>query len=146
MSGVYDREGVKFLFPENWELSDEGAGELPRVISLQSPTSGFWSLHVYEGATEPDELASQVRDTMREEYDSLEAEPANERMGQTDTVGYDLEFYCLDMVATARVRAFRSGQFTFLMLAQAESRDFEKLADVFRAMTVSLLAYGASRH
>ena len=146
MSGIYDREGIKFLYPENWELSEESIDELPRVISVQSPTTGFWLLHVYELSAEPAELASEVCDTLKQEYDSLEAEPASEKIAQLDTVGYDLEFYCLDLVVTARVRAFRQGERTYLVLAQAESRDFEKLGDVFRAMTVSLLAHGSVRH
>jgi hypothetical protein len=145
MSGIYDKEGVKFLYPENWEVSEESADELSRVISLQSPTSGFWTLHVYEASAEPAELVAEARQTLAQEYDSLEAEPANEKIARVDTVGYDLEFYCLDLVVTARIRSFRQGKRTYLVLAQAESRDFEKLGDVFRAMTVSLLAHGSVR-
>lgn len=140
MTAVYNQAGVKFLYPENWELADESSRTLPRVISVTSPTGGFWALHVYKSSAEPRELADEVLRSMAQEYDSLESEEVTEQIDIAQAVGYDLDFYCLDLVARASVRAFRQGSRTYLVLAQAESRDFETLAEVFRAITVSLLA------
>ena len=145
MSGTYDKAGVRFLYPETWEVTDELSGELTRVISVQSPEGGFWALHVYPESVEPADLTAEVLQTLRQEYDSLEAEPVTEKIGPAEALGQDLEFYCLDLVVSARIRAFRQGERTYLVLAQAESREFDKLGDVFRAMTVSLLAGGSNR-
>lgn len=139
MTAVYDQVGVRFLYPENWELADEPESDLPRVTSVTSPTGGFWALHVYEATSDPGDLADEVLASMRQEYDSLESERVTEQIGSVQAVGYDLEFYVLDFVASARVRAFRHQDRTYLVLAQAESRDFDNLADVFRAITLSLL-------
>lgn len=140
MTAVYDQVGVQFLYPENWELADEPSDDLPRVISVTSPTGGFWALHVYDSSAEPGELAGEVLQSMGQEYDSLESEPATEQIGPVEATGFDMEFYCLDFVTSARVRAFRRGPRTCVVLSQAETRDFDKLADVFRAITLSLFA------
>lgn len=139
MTAVYDQVGVRFLYPENWELADEPESDLPRVTSVTSPSGGFWALHVYEVSADPSELADEVLRSMQQEYDSLESEPVTEQIGPVEAVGYDMEFYVLDFVASAKVRAFRHQDRTYLVLAQAETRDFDKLADVFRAITLSLV-------
>lgn len=145
MTATYRQFGVRFLYPENWELADEPSNDLPRVLSVTSPTGGFWTLHVYDAAAEPADLADEVLGSMKQEYDSLEWEEVKEQIGPCQAAGYDMEFYCLDFVTSARVRAFRQGARTYVVLAQAESRDFDKLADVFRAITLSLFA-GAKDH
>lgn len=141
MSATFQNFGVTFLYPENWQLADE-SGEVdagPKTISVQSPSGGFWSLHVYEPGTDPLDLASQVKLTMEGEYEGLEAFAASSEFGKATLVGYDMDFYCLDFVITAQVRSVRVGKRTFVVFCQAETRDFEKLAPVFNAMTVSLL-------
>ena len=53
--------------------------------------------------------------------------------------GYDLTFFCLDLINTACVRVCRTPSASYLIVYQAEDRDFEKLHAVFQALTVSLL-------
>lgn len=139
MAGSYDNFGIRFLYPENWELSEESPGEWPHVVSVQSPLGGFWSLHVYEPAESSAKLLSEVQQTMAQEYDSLEFEQISEPLGKIDAVGADMSFYCLDLVVVARVRTFSLSGRTYLILYQAESRDFDELDPVFRAITHSLL-------
>ena len=55
-----------------------------------------------------------------------------------EAVGYDMDFCCLDFIITSRTRSFRLGNWTLLMLCQAENREFEQLEDVFHAITLSL--------
>jgi hypothetical protein len=50
-----------------------------------------------------------------------------------------MEFYCLDLLVTARARAVRTDRATYLVLCQAESREFERLLPVFETITLSLL-------
>lgn len=129
------------MYPENWQLADESTDSEggPKTITVQSPSGGFWSLHVYQPAVEPLELADQVKLTMETEYQELESHPATEEIGEAKLVGYDMDFYCLDFVVSAKVRSLRAGKRTYVVLCQAETRDFEKLLPVFQAMTVSLL-------
>jgi hypothetical protein len=140
MSATYENFGISFMYPENWEISSaSGAQDANQSVTVQSPTSGFWSLDVYRSDSEPQHLADQVRQTMASEYEGLEAQPVSEDVGSAHLVGYDMDFYYLDFVITAQVRSVRVGKRTFVLFCQAESRDFDKLAPVFQAMTVSLL-------
>ena len=54
--------------------------------------------------------------------------------------GWDLNFYCLDLTNTAQVRAVETPAATYLLLAQAEDREWDRVAPVFAAMTASFMA------
>ena len=138
MSAVYKNLGVEFAYPENWKITDEQASEWPRGVSLETPNGGFWWLQIHP-ATNPRDLAAEVLNTMRLEYAELEAEPVTEMIGDADVVGFDMHFYCLDLLVTAQARSLQLGKVTLLILSQAEDREFERLAPVFQAMLVSLL-------
>ena len=138
MSAVYKNLGVEFAYPENWQITDEQAQDWPRGVSLETPNGGFWWLQLHP-PTNPRDLAAEVLNTMRLEYAELEAEPVTELIGETEVVGFDMHFYCLDLLVTAQARSLQLGKFTLLILSQAEDREFERLEPVFHAMLVSLL-------
>ena len=45
---------------------------------------------------------------MREQYDELDAEAVTEKVAGKELIGYDMNFYCLDLTNTAQVRSFRT--------------------------------------
>ena len=55
-------------------------------------------------------------------------------------VGYDLNFFFLDLTNTACVRSLRTDQATYTIFCQAEDREFVQIRPVFLAMTTSLLS------
>jgi len=76
---------------------------------------------------------------MDSDCEQLEAEPVRESFGSVVAEGRDMAFFLREFVITCRVRAFTVQDRSYLVLAQAEDRDFERLETVFQAMTVSLL-------
>jgi hypothetical protein len=76
---------------------------------------------------------------LREAYEDVESEEVLEKIGPADAVGYNLDFIYLDFIVRAEVRSFDLGPRTVVVLCQAESREFEQLAKVFRAITLSML-------
>ena len=143
MPKKYENFGVRLLYPDNWQV-EEHLNESPQGVTIQSPTGGFWTLHAYSASADQEELTSEVLQTMRAEYQSLEVEPINEQIGSHAAAGYDMRFYCLDMLVTSQVRTLTAESATYLLLYQAEDRDFEKLAQVFAAITTSLLTDDSS--
>jgi hypothetical protein len=139
MPATFENSEVHFLYPENWTLSQEETEEWPRSLSLQSPSSGFWSLHVYPTRHNANLAAQEAVAGIREAYEDVESEEVYEKIGALETVGYNLDFIYLDFVVRAEVRSFDIGPRTVVVLCQAESREFEELAKVFRAITLSLL-------
>lgn len=139
MTAHYDKFGAKFLYPENWSINDEQLDEWPRSVSVQSPGSAFWQLNVYPERTNPILLCNEVVEVLRQEYEGLEQFAIDEEIEGHALIGYDLNFYCLDLLVTARVRGFYSGTQTYLIVGQAESREYDEQTLVFDAMTRSLL-------
>ena len=93
----------------------------------------------HSGTAEPAKLAAAVVDTMKQEYQGLEAEPIEESIAGHELVGYDLAFYCLDLTNTAHVRSLRFAHTTYTIYSQAEDREYEQVKRVFEAMTLTLL-------
>ncbi len=139
MTATYENHGITFLYPENWKLTQEQCTERPYEVSVQSPGSGFWSVHVYEESSDPGELVAEALRSMRQEYENIDSEPVVTMIGHLDAAGYELNFYCLDFLVTARIIGFRNAGCTYLVLYQAESSEFEDLGRVFEALTISLV-------
>jgi len=137
MSAIYEKLGVRFMYPENWEVIDDDPLSEPRTIAVHNETGAFWSVTSYEADVPAEEIAGAALATLREEYEELEAEPFNDKIGDADAVGYEVHFYVQQLVAAARIRAFEHESQTVLLLCQAEDREFDRLEQVFDAMTLS---------
>jgi hypothetical protein len=140
MPGVYDKQGIRFLYPDNWVLDDEESLAGNRSVTVQSPGGAFWSIVLHPSGSDPKELARAALSALKSEYADSEAEPASEQVGEQTISGFDFRFFYLDFVNVALIRAFRTPAATCLVLCQAEDREFEQLAPVFRAITTSLLS------
>ena len=139
MPSQYQNFGVSFLYPENWKVTDE-SHESPLGVTLETPDGGYWELQIYEPIVEPAMLVDHVLEAMENEYDDLEAHEAAERWDDLPAIGYDMHFFCLDLLVLSNVRACIVGERSYLLLCQAESREFDKQAPVFAAITKSLLS------
>ncbi len=76
---------------------------------------------------------------MRQQYDELDAVEIHETVAGQDLVGYDMNFYCLDLTNTAQVRGYRNTDAAYVIFCQADDREFAEVEEVFRAITISLL-------
>ena len=54
-------------------------------------------------------------------------------------VGFDLNFFYLDLTNTACIRSLRVERTTYTIFFQAEDREYAEIGLVFSAMTLSLL-------
>ncbi len=140
MPATFDSLGISFQYPENWTLDDSDALLGRKSVTVYSPGGAFWSVAIHSGSTDPDELAKAVVEGMKQTYEGLEAEPAEEIVAGRRLAGYDLAFYCLDLTNTARVRSLHVGHTSYAVYCQGEDREFERIEKVFQAMTISLLA------
>ena len=139
MTVHYQKSGIRFLYPENWQITDEQLDASPLSVSVQSPDSAFWQLMIYESPMEPRSLLDQVLTSMQAEYEGVESAVIHDQFADVESLGYDMCFYCLDFLVNARALAAQARGKTILVLWQAEDREFDRLEPVFRAMTISLL-------
>ena len=139
----YNKLGLTFMYPENWTLSEQAEDELenaPREISLESPTGCLWVLHVFDSGTPAKGVLTEVVQGLDQQYEDFEFNPLPDcEILNYKTIGGDADFYCLDFLVTARIQVINTSEFVFSVLNQAESRDFDKMEQVFLAITTSLL-------
>lgn len=139
MPAVYEKFGVRFLYPENWSITDEDDDGWPRYVTLQSGDTGFWSLHVYPPLHDALLVVTELIDGIRQEFGELEVLPATETFADTATQGVDLAFFYLDLLVEAKIRYVHTPSGTLVWHYQAESREFEQVEPVFQAIAVSML-------
>jgi hypothetical protein len=139
MAALYDKLGISFLYPENWTLDESEALEGNQVVSVYSPGGSFWSIMIHPPGTAPEKLAATALKAMRQQYDNLDADEVRETIGGQDLVGYDMNFYCLDLTNTAQVRSYDTPDSAYVIFCQADDREFAEIEEIFRAITTSLV-------
>jgi hypothetical protein len=140
MAATFENLGISFKYPENWQLDEEEIRAGQSAVTVYSPGGGFWSVALQTATTAgPAEIAQAALDTMRKEYDDLDADPVSETIAGHDLVGFDLNFFCLDLTNTACIRTLRVRGTTYTIFFQAEDREYNEISPVFAAMTLTLL-------
>jgi hypothetical protein len=142
MPAHFNQYGISFQYPENWTLDEEEMEDLPEehhAVTVYSPGGAFWSVTVHPQHSDPAKLAAAAAKALKEEYEGVEVENAQETCLNRDLVGYDFSFIYLDLINTAQFRGLKCPNATYTIFCQAEDREFAAIQMVFQAMTVSLL-------
>ena len=141
MNRVFDNHGIRFGYPATWEL-DEADDDDRATITVQSPSGpSFVMVTLDDERPEPSEMVDEAVAAMREEYPAIDVAAVADTLAGHPAVGYDLEFFSVDMVSECALRAFRSAKRTVLVLAQWSSVDSDDDADAeasARALMASL--------
>ncbi len=139
MFSTYNQSGVSFAYPENWTLDEDSDDEARLSVTVTSPNTAFWTLLVYNETLDLSHVVEQAVDALKAEYPVLETTEAIDEVAGEPLSGLDANFFYLDLTSTCRVRARHVGGSTYLMMSQAEDREFERVDPVFGAITQSLL-------
>ncbi len=139
MAAIFDKLGIRFLYPENWKLDESEALEGNQVVTVYSPGESFWSVMIHPPTATPEKLAATALKAMRQQYDELDADEVHETVAGQDLTGYDMNFYCLDLTNTAQVRTYSTPEAAYVIFCQAEDREFAQIEKIFQAITISLL-------
>ncbi len=142
MPVLYDDLGIRFQFPENWSLEADDEIEDRPSVTVYSPGGAFWSVVLAGKADDLAQLADEAAAAYRKEYPGLDCEAVQQQVGDVKFEGFDISFIYLDLISIASIRACRTPAGTFLIVSQAEDRDFEKPA-TRSALTASLLMEAA---
>jgi hypothetical protein len=138
MLATYDDRGVRFEYPDDWEIDVSEDG--PRTaVTVQSPDGPAFALvTVDDSRPEPDELADEALAALRDEYPGLDATPARETIAGHDAVGHDVEFISLDLTNTAAIRSFRTDRRTVFVMAQWSDVEGDAPESALRALRRSI--------
>lgn len=130
--------GIRFRYPDDWRLSEE-MGENEVSITVSSPETAIWSATVMRRRPEPEEVLQTAIEVFREEYDDLDVAETHARLANREVPAADIDFVCFEMTNTAHLRAFRTGQFTVLVLYQSSDADMDDHNETLEAISDSLL-------
>lgn len=136
----FNRFGLAFDYPENWSVDTEDSQDRYATVTVSTPEGGFWSVSGHAPGGDPAALTRAVLGQMRKEYQDLDSEPATETVAGRALTGVDMNFYCLDLTNTAQVRTLETPDAVYLLICQAEDREWARIAPVFAAMTASFVA------
>src|SRR3954464_7468087 len=102
MQEMFDRDGVRFQYPGDWQLETETEGE-GWTASLQSPGTAFLVVSYVPGIEDPADLVSAATEGLAAEYPDLDAEDAVDTLAGQPAVGADINFAHLDLTNTCWV-------------------------------------------
>jgi hypothetical protein len=139
MPEKFDKLGISFQYPENWTLDEEDIRAGLKSITVYSPGGGFWSVAIHPKSADPARMAKAALEAMRQEYEGIEAEETRQTLVGRELIGYDIDFFYLDLTNSAKIRSFQAEGMTCTVFYQAEDREYDRVQLVFDAMTVSLL-------
>jgi hypothetical protein len=139
MPAVFEKFGVRVLYPENWQLIDVDGESTPLEFTLQSQETAYWTLYIYPPGHEVRPKVKEIVEGLQDEYKEVEVLPTEEVIGDTKTKGVDMAFFYLDLLVEARIRTLRTPSATLIWHYQAESREFEEREPVFKAIAISML-------
>ncbi len=138
MVAVYDERGIRFEFPQDWEL-EVTEDESLITVSVSAPSGlAFAFVTTDEDCPDPDNVANEALEALREEYPTLDATEAFETIDGHPATGHDVEFISLDITNSCSIRSFRTPRRTVLVFGQWSDLEDEDIEGVLRGLRRSL--------
>ena len=139
MPAEYRANGICFAYPENWHLEENEMADGELIVHLSSPGGAFWMVTINPVQTSPANLAEKALDALLSEYDRVDHILVERIIGNYKLIGYEMDFIYFDLVNTALILSFSTGDRTFAIYWQSDDRQLDICEDVFEAMTFTLL-------
>lgn len=136
----YENNLISFAYPANWKLTDSEQDALPREISLESPEGALWVAHAFAPNLDADELMAEAIRSFEENYEDFEYSEYRSELPIPPTRAIQADFFCLDFLVTARIMLYSQTPLTYMVIHQAENRQFEESSLVMDAITASLVS------
>ncbi|MGZ0167275.1 MAG: hypothetical protein ACKVII_25410 [Planctomycetales bacterium] len=135
---VYEEHGVRFEYPDNWELSHEHHDE-DFSVTIESEGTAFWMLSVLQGRPVAEDVIEAALESFRAEYDPVDVYESEDSICMLPTVARDVDFYELEMVNRASLRACETDSTTIFVLLQMSDTERAEAEPLLKAITDSLM-------
>jgi hypothetical protein len=138
MISTFERDGIRFRYPESWTLETEDT-ESGWTATVQSPGTAFFVVSLDADMPGAEEMADTALEAMREEYPELEADLCtDERVAGQAAIGHDMRFFEGHLTNTCWTRCLYSPNGTLLVMWQANDLDLRQDEAVLRAICASV--------
>ena len=137
MSESFERDGIRFRYPPDWELETEDEGD-GWTASIQGPGTAFLVVSYCPGIDDPSELVETAVEGLRADYPGLESAEAMDTLAGQPAIGADVNFVHFDLTNTCWVRAVAAADGALLVLAQCTDEELENQGAALREVMSSL--------
>ncbi|MFT5324612.1 MAG: hypothetical protein ACI8P0_002476 [Planctomycetaceae bacterium] len=135
---VYEEHGVRFEYPDNWELSHEHH-DADFSVTIESEGTAFWMLSVLQGRPVAEDVIEAALESFRAEYDPVDVYESEDSICMLPTVARNVDFYELEMVNRASLRACETDSTTIFVLLQMSDTERAEAEPLLKAITDSLM-------
>ena len=134
---VYEAHGVRFEYPDGWELSvDESEDQI--AATVEGPGTAFWTMSLIFERPPAEEIIDSALQCFEEEYGEVDVYESDERICLLPTVAVNLDLISLDFVSKVALRACETDEFSIFSMFQISEVEFEEHGPALRAMNASL--------
>ncbi len=137
MTRTFERSGIRFDYPGNWQLQSESTDD-GWVVTVHSPDTAFALVSLREEAESPAQVADQTLEALRAEYPGLDVEPGIDTIAGLPAIGHNIDFLTLDTATVCRTRCVATSAGPLLILMQATEYDLARYEPAFEALLASL--------
>ena len=137
----YSGFGLRFLYPDDWELSEE-ITDAEVSVTVCSPETAFWSATVIRNRPDPQTALRAALLAYQEEYDDPEVSETAAELAGYSVPAVQVEFVCLELTNTAFLSALQTPRFTLLVLYQLNDTELADRDSVLQRINNSLVLEG----
>jgi hypothetical protein len=137
MLDTFERDGVRFRYPGDWQLETESNGG-GWTASIQSPATAFVVVTFVPGVEDPGELVEAAVEGLRADYPDLDAEDAVDTIAGQPALGADVNFVHFDLTNTCWVRAVPAADGAVLVMAQCTDDELPDQGEALKSVLASL--------
>ena len=137
MAAIFHEDGIRFQYPENWQLERQDTDH-GWTVAVQSPQTAFLLVSFDGAMPDADQMPDSALEVLRTEYPDLEAEACLESVAGQPAVGHNIRFISLDLTNTCWSRSFVADLGTVHLFWQANDLELATLEPVLRAICTSL--------
>jgi hypothetical protein len=113
----FERDGISLRCPQGWTMSTETTRD-GWTVTLQSDSTAFVLVTLLTRRTPPAHAAQTVLRALQADYRELESRPCTEIVADREAVGYEVDFFALDLLVRAKVLALACTAGTLCILQQ----------------------------
>lgn len=134
---VFEEHGVRFEYPDDWEISHEHH-EDDFSVTVESGGTAFWMMSVLAGRPAAEEVIDAALVSFESEYENVDVYESADRICMLPTVATEVDFYELEMVNRASLRACETDSTTIFVLLQMSDTEREECGPKLKAISDSL--------
>ena len=133
----YQRHGLRFSFPSNWNLTEESSAE-ETTITVQSDGTSFWMLVRFNSRPDAEEVLDSTSKAFEQDYEDVDVTSVIESLAGLPSLGRDLDFSCYDLLNSASIRVAQTSDHTLMVLFQGTDHELNHTRTQLEAISASL--------